>query len=698
MSLTRYGAGITNISGSMSGNTFSHGKGGSFNRARTKPCNPNSPAQIKARSALTAIQQRWLNILTSSQRAGWERYGLTLQMKNKIGEAHFLPGSKQHLRTNLPLFMIGAAPKDEPPVQIGFPAKDPTLAYDITPPGTVKNNPVITRDLFYEGSFFSFIHLGGHYYYRQTHRRTANANGLMGRTDCYPLDSGFYGIVRPGKAQDYSRRYAQSMAWNSDPANGWPLYYKSTIGVWLEWKIPSGHNRIHFIARTRSTYGTLTVSLGTTSGGTDLNSELLTTSINLATAGPDNDIKELIIATDANTPGEKYLRFTIATAFSCYLVGIHSFDTDGIADPNETLPADGLWLGNDLIDTVAGWLPTYTITSNMNAYLANPQSSVELTINWKPVGSPAKKWTSIGAAHYGAGAAQFIPGVVMFLSVGGISQGNMNQTITLPRGKLFQDPDIFTRVVGNGDFNEDGDILDAVDCMQADVITNITSAGFTFDVSIHWLADCECGYVYTPRIKLPNSSEGDAIINDITYHFKGDGICDYEILSATNIKIYPDGLFFSEEMNVDYVCARIFEGGAATETQHYCQVDTSVLTGGSFPLLGTNWLNLTSSLSIHHYPNCVTVYFDRFMDWCSESGAYLIIASTKPKKITINSCSGPFIYAGIVSGSAVTPPNSPFDILLPFTPSINQKLFLKSEIILADGRLTQSMLHSLSVS
>ena len=61
--------------GSIGATTYSHNRGGNFTRARVKPRNPKTAAQIAVRAALKLIGPAWKNTLTDPQRLAWYRYG-----------------------------------------------------------------------------------------------------------------------------------------------------------------------------------------------------------------------------------------------------------------------------------------------------------------------------------------------------------------------------------------------------------------------------------------------------------------------------------------------------------------------------------------------------------------------------------------------------------------------------------------------
>jgi len=128
MALVKFGGGITQMSGSIAGNTFARNRYGNYVRARTKPVNPNTAAQGAIRSAVSWCTERWRNTLSGIQRVAWGNYADAVAMKNKLGESTFLSGFNQFVRSNVEAKRQGLTPYDDGPTVLSLPSKDPTLA------------------------------------------------------------------------------------------------------------------------------------------------------------------------------------------------------------------------------------------------------------------------------------------------------------------------------------------------------------------------------------------------------------------------------------------------------------------------------------------------------------------------------------------------------------------------------------------
>lgn len=83
----------------------------------------------------------------------------------------------------------------------------------------------------------------------------------------------------------------------------------------------------------------------------------------------------------------------------------------------------------------------------------------------------------------------------------------------------------------------------------------------------------------------------------------------------------------------------------------------------------------------------VEIAFDNTLGWANEVGGYLLAYQGLPQPATRNSYSGPFLYAGKVSG-AVSAPTSPATLALPYSMAAGQKCFMQFRTMRADGRVS----------
>ena len=115
MALIQTGGGITDIRGSIGGNTFSRSAAGLIARTRRKPVNKNTSGQISARARVSQLTNAWNHTLTEQQRADWRAYAAGTPGTNKLGQTITLSGLNMFLKVNairraLVLAMVAAAP------------------------------------------------------------------------------------------------------------------------------------------------------------------------------------------------------------------------------------------------------------------------------------------------------------------------------------------------------------------------------------------------------------------------------------------------------------------------------------------------------------------------------------------------------------------------------------------------------------
>lgn len=128
MALIKFGGGVVQMSGSIAGDTFARNRYGNYSRARTKPTNPNTAGQQRARQALTQLTTRWAQTLTAAQRTAWNLYASNVAMKNRLGETINLTGFNHYIRSNSILLQTGLTIVDAGPTVFELPETDPSYA------------------------------------------------------------------------------------------------------------------------------------------------------------------------------------------------------------------------------------------------------------------------------------------------------------------------------------------------------------------------------------------------------------------------------------------------------------------------------------------------------------------------------------------------------------------------------------------
>lgn len=89
---------LTQASGSIGGITYSHNRGGMYQRARAIPTNPNTPAQQLVRGGLAAAVAYWANSMTDAERLVWSTYAGNTPTTDALGDPLILTGQQAFLR------------------------------------------------------------------------------------------------------------------------------------------------------------------------------------------------------------------------------------------------------------------------------------------------------------------------------------------------------------------------------------------------------------------------------------------------------------------------------------------------------------------------------------------------------------------------------------------------------------------------
>ena len=85
----------------------------------------------------------------------------------------------------------------------------------------------------------------------------------------------------------------------------------------------------------------------------------------------------------------------------------------------------------------------------------------------------------------------------------------------------------------------------------------------------------------------------------------------------------------------------------------------------------------------------LNVAYDDTQDWCDTDGAYQSVFMGIPVNAGIKFFGGPWRYAGVILGDSVSPPTTPATIACPFPMVEGQRIWVRTRIGLADGRLSE---------
>lgn len=114
--LVLLGGGVTDIRGSIGGNTFARSAAGNYVRSRIKPVNPRSPDQNTRRANMAYLTKYWSSGLTEQQRTDWRGYATATSWTNKLGQSITINGLAAFVRLNvlhmlIPSVVVADAPE-----------------------------------------------------------------------------------------------------------------------------------------------------------------------------------------------------------------------------------------------------------------------------------------------------------------------------------------------------------------------------------------------------------------------------------------------------------------------------------------------------------------------------------------------------------------------------------------------------------
>lgn len=160
MALVKLGGGITDIRGSIAGNTFSRSKSGNYCRSRKKPVNPRSSMQVVRRANAAWLATYWSKTLTEQQRTDWRAYAAGTSWTNKLGETIEIGGNAAFIRLNTFCVLTGIPVYTAAPLAMGhaggvtftFAAESDTSLIQIAEPGGAFDKDVdFMRMAFFQG-------------------------------------------------------------------------------------------------------------------------------------------------------------------------------------------------------------------------------------------------------------------------------------------------------------------------------------------------------------------------------------------------------------------------------------------------------------------------------------------------------------------------------------------------------------------
>jgi len=113
MAKVTFGGGVSNMQGSIGGNTFTRTKAGPAIRNKVKPNNPASAAQMRQREAFTRISKSW-KTLTEEERLAWDSFAKLSQTRGVCGNIIAMTGHQGFMQMNLNRFSMLQDPVTTP--------------------------------------------------------------------------------------------------------------------------------------------------------------------------------------------------------------------------------------------------------------------------------------------------------------------------------------------------------------------------------------------------------------------------------------------------------------------------------------------------------------------------------------------------------------------------------------------------------
>lgn len=119
MATISFGGGVSEIRGSVNGNTFSRNANGAIMRNRTTPINGRTTRQVSVRGALASIASGWRG-LTEVQRQSWIDGAPNYPYTNRLGQPSQYTGQQLYMKLNQSLGQVGAGPIVTCPLPVGL--------------------------------------------------------------------------------------------------------------------------------------------------------------------------------------------------------------------------------------------------------------------------------------------------------------------------------------------------------------------------------------------------------------------------------------------------------------------------------------------------------------------------------------------------------------------------------------------------
>jgi hypothetical protein len=132
MAKVKFGIGPADIRGKINGSVFARNRGGAYVRTKVTPLNPQTSAQVAARSLLTGLAQNFRS-LSQDQITAWNNAVTQWQTTDVFGDLVSPTGLALYVRLNANIQNGGGTPISTPPSPVGASAlTDLALVADVS--------------------------------------------------------------------------------------------------------------------------------------------------------------------------------------------------------------------------------------------------------------------------------------------------------------------------------------------------------------------------------------------------------------------------------------------------------------------------------------------------------------------------------------------------------------------------------------
>ena len=118
MAKVKFSALISEMRNKLNGSVFARNRGGAYLRTKVTPTNPQTAAQVAARSLLTTFSQMW-RTLTPAQHLAWNAVVDQWSTTDVFGDVVNPSGSALFIRLNINISLAGGTVIDTPPTPTG---------------------------------------------------------------------------------------------------------------------------------------------------------------------------------------------------------------------------------------------------------------------------------------------------------------------------------------------------------------------------------------------------------------------------------------------------------------------------------------------------------------------------------------------------------------------------------------------------